>query len=97
MLMNFEPPPSRIKSTTYLVDNHGFCIIIESPLRNLQHRTDTNMQSDIEQKSGAMDEVETVKSPGAVTGREALRPQPSNDPNDPLVSVVMGTQHLNIH
>ena len=27
------------------------------------------------------------KLPETVSGREALRPQPSNDPNDPLVSL----------
>ena len=43
---------------------------------------------DIEKASGVTDAAGTEITSSAATGREALRPQPSNDPNDPLVSAM---------
>lgn len=43
---------------------------------------------DIEKTSGVTDTAGTEITSSAATGREALRPQPSNDPNDPLVSAM---------
>lgn len=52
---------------------------------------------DIEVAFDIADAVGTEKLSGAATGREALRPQPSNDPNDPLVSVGKSSEYRCIH